>query len=142
MPIKPFYNDVLMDHYHHPAHKQDLPNANLALRSVNPSCGDQITLHLLVNEAGIIEDGSFTGDGCAISQASADIMLEMIIGKDRTKVLCLCSLFRKMIQGMVSEAEMEELGKAAVLKDIIRMPSRVKCALLSWNTLEEILRLI
>ena len=140
MPIKPFYNELLMDHLHHPAHKHELPNANLTLRGVNPSCGDQITLHLLVNDAGIIQDGSFTGDGCAISQASADIMLDLIIGKDQTNALHLCSLFMKMIRETVSDSELEELEEAGALQDISHMPARVKCAVLGWHTMEETFR--
>ena len=137
MPIKPFYNELLMDHLHHPSYKHELPNANLTLRGINPSCGDQIRLHLRINDVGIIQDGSFTGEGCAVSQASADIMLGMIIGKDQTEALHLCSLFRKMIQGTISDSELDELGEAAVFKDILRMPSRVRCAILSWTTLGE-----
>ena len=97
-------------------------------------------LHLRINDVGIIQDGSFTGEGCAISQASADIMLGMIIGKDQTEALHLCSLFRKMIQGTISDSDLDELGEAAVFKDVLRMPSRIRCVVLSWNTLEEILR--
>ena len=75
-----FYNEILTDHNLHPMHKHELADANMQLEGVNPSCGDDIILNLKV-EDGKIVDGSFTGDGCAISQASADIMLDLIIGK-------------------------------------------------------------
>ena len=80
MPSNTFYNEILTDHNLHPGHKHDLPDANLVLEGVNPSCGDDIWLKLKV-EDGRITDGAFVGDGCAISHASADMMLDLIIGK-------------------------------------------------------------
>ena len=74
-----FYNEILTEHNMRPEFKYDLPAANVVLEGVNPNCGDDIWLKLKV-ENGVIEDGAFVGDGCAISQASADIMLGMIIG--------------------------------------------------------------
>ena len=71
MPSNTFYNEVLTDHNLHPGHKHDLPDANLVLEGVNPNCGDDIWLKLKV-EDGTITDGAFVGDGCAVSQASAD----------------------------------------------------------------------
>ena len=140
MPIKPFYNEALTGHHLHPAHKRDLPEANLTLRGVSPGCGDQITLHLRVSVAGIIEEGPCTGDGCAVSQASADMMLDLIIGADRDRALHLCSLFMEMARGPVPESELAELGEAGALKDISRIPSRVRCATLGWRTLQALFR--
>ena len=71
MESRNFYNEILTDHNLHPVHKEDIPDANLVLEGLNPSCGDHIWLKLKV-EDGIIKDGGFVGDGCAISQASAD----------------------------------------------------------------------
>ena len=79
MENRNFYNQILTEHNLHPEHKHDLADANLVLEGVNPSCGDDIVLKLKV-EDGVITDGAFVGDGCAISQASADIMLDLIIG--------------------------------------------------------------
>lgn len=76
---------------------------------MNPSCGDEITLKLKVDGDTIV-DGAFVGDGCAISQASADIMLAMIIGKKKEEALHLGELFFKMIRGEASDEEIEELG--------------------------------
>ena len=91
-------------------------------------------------ENGIIEDGAFVGDGCAISQASADIMLGMIIGKSKEEALRLGKLFLRMIQGEADDEEIEQLEEASALKDIAHMPARVKCAVLGWHTLEEALK--
>ena len=91
-------------------------------------------------ENGIIEDGAFVGDGCAISEASADIMLGMIIGKSKDEALKLGNLFLKMIKGEATDEEIDELDEASALKDISHMPARVKCAVLGWHTIDEALK--
>ncbi len=138
MDNKTFYNGVLNEHNLHPYHKEKLPDANLVLEGVNPTCGDDIILQLKVVD-GVIEEGSFVGDGCAVSQASADIMLDMIIGETKEEALRLADIFIRMITGEVSEQELDELDEAAALKDIAHMPSRVKCAVLGWHTMQEML---
>ena len=107
------------------------------MEGVNPSCGDDIILNLKV-ENGIITDGSFEGSGCAISQASADIMLDLVIGKTKEEALRLGELFFNMIKGNISEEELEELDEASLLQDISHMPARVKCAVLGWHTMKQI----
>ena len=84
-----------------------------------------------------IVDGAFTGDGCAISQASADIMLELIIGKPIDEAVHLSELFLKMIKDEATEEVIDELDEAGALRDISHMPARVKCAVLGWHTMEE-----
>ena len=133
-----FYNEILIDHNLHPLHKTTLENANLVLEGVNPSCGDDIIIQLRVENDTIV-DGAFAGDGCAISQASADIMLDMVIGKSKEEALHLAELFLKMIRGECSDAEIDELEEAGALKDIAHMPARVKCAVLGWHTIQEML---
>ena len=138
MPRNTFYNEILTDHNLHPAHKHDLPDANLVLEGVNPSCGDDIWLKLKVENDKIV-DGAFVGDGCAISQASADMMLDLIIGKSKDEARKLADIFLRMIKGTVSEEELDALEEASVLKDIAHMPARVKCAVLGWHTMEELI---
>ena len=138
MPSNTFYNEILTDHNLHPGHKHDLPDANLVLEGVNPSCGDDIWLKLKV-EGDTITDGAFVGDGCAISQASADMMLDLIIGKSKEEALKLGEIFLRMIKGEVTEDELDQLEEASILKDIAHMPARVKCAVLGWHTMEEML---
>ena len=112
MENRNFYNQILTEHNLHPEHKHDLADANLVLEGVNPSCGDDIVLKLKV-EDGVITDGAFVGDGRAISQASADIMLDLIIGEKKEGALHLAELFLKMIKDSITEEEMEELDEAA-----------------------------
>lgn len=132
-----FYDEILIDHNLHPLHKAPLPDATHTHEGVNPSCGDDIVLHLKV-EDGIITGGTFEGSGCAISQASADIMLDLVTGKTVEEARRLSGLFTRMIRGEATEEEIDELEDGCALKDISHMPARVKCALLGWRTLEEI----
>ncbi|MBP3879368.1 MAG: SUF system NifU family Fe-S cluster assembly protein [Lachnospiraceae bacterium] len=134
-----FYREIINDHNLRPAHKKELSNANLELRGVNPSCGDDILLKLYVKD-GIIEDGAFTGDGCAISQASADMMLDLVIGKDEKEALRLAELFFGMIKGEATAADIDELEEAGALIDVSHMPARVKCAVLGWHTLKNAIK--
>ena len=134
-----FYNEILTDHNLHPGHKHDLPDADLVLEGVNPSCGDDIFLKLKVAD-GKITDGAFEGDGCAISQASTDMMLDLIIGKSTEEALKLAEIFLRMIKGQITPEEKEQLEEAGILEDISHMPSRVKCAVLGWHPMEEVLK--
>ena len=135
MENRSFYNTILTEHNLHPLHKQVLKDANLALEGVNPSCGDDIILQLKV-EDGKIKDGAFSGSGCAISQASTDMMLDLIIGKTK-EALKLSEIFLKMIHDEAVPEEIELLEEASSLQDISHMPSRVKCAVLGWRTMKE-----
>ncbi len=138
MENRSFYNEILTEHNMHPEFKHDLPDADIVLDGVNPSCGDNIQLKLKVKGDEIV-DGAFVGDGCAISQASADIMLGMIIGMKKEDALKTGETFMKMIRGEASEDEIESLEEASALRDISHMPARVKCAMLGWRTLKEAL---
>lgn len=138
MENRSFYNEILTEHNIHPEFKHDLPGADIVLEGVNPSCGDDIYLKLKT-DVDIITDGAFVGDGCAISQASADIMLGMVIGRRKEEALEMGEKFMRMIKGEASDEEMESLEEASALKDISHMPARVKCAVLGWRTLKEAL---
>lgn len=133
-----FYNEVLTEHNLNPYHKHHLDGANMALEGVNPSCGDDIVLELVVTD-GIIRDGAFEGSGCAISQASADIMLDLIIGHPVEDATALYAAFMRMIGGEATDADMDMLEEAGALADVAHMPARVKCAVLGWRTVNEML---
>lgn len=139
MENRSFYNEILTEHNIRPEFKHDLSDADIVLEGVNPNCGDDIWLKLKL-DGDVISDGAFVGDGCAISQASADIMLGMIIGKNKDEALHLADLFMRMIKGEATDDEIEELEEATALRDISHMPARVKCAVLGWHTLEEALK--
>ncbi len=139
MEIKDMYREIIRDHNMYPDHKEEIEDPDLVLRGVNPSCGDDISLQLKLKD-GVITDGSFTGSGCAISQASADLMLELVIGKSSEEALRLADIFNRMIRSEATEEEIEELDEAGALESISHMPARVKCALLGWRTIKEMLQ--
>lgn len=139
MDFKTFYNEVITDHNMHPLHKHAVEDPDIEMEGVNPSCGDEITVQLKVKD-GIITDGGFVGDGCAISQASADIMIDMVIGAKVEEAQRLAGIFIRMIKGEASPEEIEELGEAGALSDISHMPARVKCAVLGWHTVDEMIK--
>ena len=95
MENRSFYNEILTEHNLHQEFKHDLPDADIVLEGVNPSCGDDIFLKLKL-DGDTIADGAFVGDGCAISQASADIMLGMVVGRKKDEALKLGETFLKM----------------------------------------------
>lgn len=121
MERRSFYNEILTEHNLRPEFKHDLPDANITMEGVNPSCGDHIWLKLKVKN-GVIEDGAFVGDGCAISQASADIMLGMIIGRKEDEARRLGDLFLRMIKGEATDEEIDDLEEASALRDVAHMP--------------------
>ena len=138
MDIKSLYREIVNEHNLHPTHKCDLQDPTIVLNGVNPSCGDDINLQLRVKD-GVIEDASFNGSGCAVSQASADMMADLIIGKSKEEALKLADIFDRMIKGTVTDSELEQLDEAAALQDISHMPARVKCAMLGWRTVKQML---
>ena len=126
--LSEIYTELIAEESRNPENRRHLPHPTCCEKGHNPSCGDEITLELEVQD-GRIADASFTGNGCAISQASASLMINLIKGQSV-----------RMIKGEVTDVgELEELEDAAALQSISHMPARVKCALLSWRTLEKAL---
>lgn len=133
------YTAALMQHNSHPDYKYEMEGCTCSHEGVNPSCGDELTLQLRI-EDGVIEEASFVGSGCAVSQASADMMADLITGETVEEAKRLVGLFLGMIKGeALSEEDKEDLDEAAELESISRMPARVKCAELAWRTLEKLL---
>ena len=134
-----YTSTTFMEHNSHPDYKYAMDAPTLEHEGINPSCGDELTLQLRV-EDGVIEEASFTGHGCAISQASADIMADLITGETVAEAKRLARLFLAMVRGeQLTQQDMEDLDEAAQLKDISHMPARVKCAELAWRTLDGML---
>lgn len=126
-----------MEHNKSGHNKRPLDNPDIIERGHNPSCGDDITLQLKIAED-IIEDASYTGVGCAISQASTSMMIDLIKGKSIDEALNLVQTFIGMIKKeIIDEEELEKLEDSIVLRNISNMPARVKCAVLAWHTLKE-----
>ena len=140
MATTDLYNAEFMDHVSHPDYKYQMEDADCTHEGVNPSCGDELTFSVRFADDGTIDEAAFTGHGCAISQASADIMSDLMIGKTPEQARELCALFMRMVRGEETDEErLEELEDGVLLRDIAHMPARVKCAELAWRTLDEML---
>lgn len=138
-PVGNIYTAALMQHNSHPDYKYEMEGCTCSHEGVNPSCGDELTLQLRIEDS-VIEEASFVGSGCAVSQASADMMADLITGETVEEAKRLVGLFLGMIKGeALSEEDKEDLDEAAELESISRMPARVKCAELAWRTLEKLL---
>jgi nitrogen fixation NifU-like protein len=128
------YQDVILDHYKHP-HGRGLRPGDAEVHHVNPTCGDEITLR--VRLAGTtVEDISYEGQGCSISQASASVLNELLVGKDVAEARKVQETFLELMQskGAVEpdEAMEDVLEDAVAFAGVSKYPARVKCALLSW----------
>lgn len=133
------YNELIMEHSMNSYNKKKLENADYCEVGHNPNCGDEITLELKLN-GDIIEDMAFSGHGCAISQASTSIMIDVLKGKTIKKAKEIIKTFIDMIKRETkSEEELEKLEEAIAFRNVANMPARVKCALLAWHTIEDML---
>ena len=124
------YNEVLLEHNLYPKNRGKLAKAEIERELKNASCGDKIFVQLKI-EDGKIVDGKFSGVGCAISLASADLMIETIRRKTIKEAEELREKFRKMI--LSGEDSMKDLGVSLALGIVARMPARAKCAELAWQ---------
>mgnify|MGYP000963226367 CR=1 FL=1 len=136
MNLNDLYSQVIKDHNLSLHNKHTLDDASVEMPGRNPSCGDEIELFLKMKD-GAIEDASYTGIGCAISQASVSIMIDLVRGKTPAEARELCRLFLNMIRRIpLSADEIRKLEEAAALENVSNMPARVKCATMPWHTLE------
>lgn len=134
------YNAAFMDHVAHPDYKYQMDDPTHTHEGINPSCGDDLVFSVKIGDDGVIEEAAYQGSGCAISQASADMMADLITDKTPQQAIELCRLFMDMVRGTETDPDkLALLEDAASLKDISHMPARVKCAELAWRTLEEML---
>ncbi|WP_143318968.1 Fe-S cluster assembly sulfur transfer protein SufU [Clostridium sp. HBUAS56010] len=139
MDLKALYNQIIVENSRATHNRHKVEHATSVLEGVNPSCGDDITIELYVDK-GIIKDAGFTGSGCAISQASASMMVDLVTGKTVEDARELLGTFYGMIKGEITDdKQLEVLDDIVALQGISHMPGRVKCAVLAWHTLEEAL---
>lgn len=140
MDLKSLYTDMLLQESNNKVNRRDLEDPTFKELGHNPSCGDEITLQLEM-DGNVIKDASFVGEGCAISRASTSMMIDLIKGKDIFEAKKLTEKFIGMIKKEVPVDEdlMDELGDAVVLENVSNMPARVKCAVLAWRTLGNII---
>ncbi|HHU74917.1 MAG TPA: SUF system NifU family Fe-S cluster assembly protein [Clostridiales bacterium] len=140
MELESIYTDLILEHSQSSHNKRHLDHADWCERGHNPSCGDDILLELKWKD-NIVEEAAFTGSGCAISQASTSMMIDLINGKSVEEAKHLADTFLAMIKKIITEdSDLEVLEDAMAFKNISNMPARVKCAVLAWHTLNEALK--
>ena len=137
--ITNIYNDLIMEHSLNSYNKKKLENPTCCEMGHNPNCGDEIEIEIKLKD-NIIEDMAFTGHGCAISQASTSIMIDTLKGKTVEEARNIINIFIEMIKRETkNEEDLKKLEDAVAFRNISNMPARVKCALLAWHTIEDLL---
>jgi len=136
MAVDELYQEIILDHYRSPRNQVDGSGSGTHVHHDNPLCGDEIDLFVQV-EHGRIQRATFQGRGCAISTASASMMTEAVEGKAVEEALALGETMRAMMHGSPPETD---LGDLAALEGVARFPVRVKCALLAWVALSDVLQ--
>ncbi|MFR9724259.1 Fe-S cluster assembly sulfur transfer protein SufU [Streptomyces sp. MS19] len=134
MQLQSMYQDVILDHYKHP-HGRGLRRGDAEVHHVNPTCGDEITLRVRY-DGETVADVSYEGQGCSISQASASVLNELLVGKELSEAMAIQATFLDLMQskGQIEpdDAMEEVLEDAVAFAGVSKYPARVKCALLSW----------
>ncbi len=133
--LRELYQEVILDHSRHPRHSGVLANATHKADGYNPLCGDRVTVYLALDEAGKVADIKFQGKGCAISQASASLMTDLLLGRSKEDAEKLMQGFLHLVKGEdaagLSADDREILD---VMSGLSEFPMRVKCATLAWHT--------
>ena len=133
--LRELYQEVILDHSRHPRHFGALDNATHKAEGFNPLCGDKVTVMLALDEAGRVADIKFQGKGCAISQASASMMTEMLAGRTLAEAQKLMDGFLHLVKGEeVSDLPPDDREYLDVMSGLSEFPMRVKCATLAWHT--------
>lgn len=133
------YQSVILDHNRAPRNCRAMADADREAEGFNPVCGDRLRVWLKLADGDVIDDVSFEGVGCAISQASASLMTTAVKGKSRAEALDLFERFHEMVAGSGPDAG-AGLGKLAVFSGVREFPSRVKCASLAWHAMKSALQ--
>ncbi len=144
MDVDALYQQIILDHYRNPVGKGLREPFAAQVHHVNPTCGDEIDLRVTLghDDAGrtIIDDVSYDGQGCSISQASASVLHELLVGQTEADALAIEGAFHEMVssRGRI-EPDEDVLGDAAAFAGVAKYPARVKCALLSWMAFKDAL---
>ncbi len=139
LPLKSLYQELILQHYRKPRNRGALEAPDAEISMNNPVCGDEITLQLGI-AGDTIEAARFSGQGCAISQASASMMAHLLEGKTVAEAAELQARFTRMMHGDEEAAKDRSLGDLRALAGVAKFPVRVKCALLAWNAMQEATR--
>ena len=140
--LEDLYREIILDHYRTPRNRGELEPPAVKVDGHNPLCGDEISVYLSVDGLGddaVVADIKIGGQGCSISQSSASMMTKAVMGKSVGEINAVMRRFKSMmgIDGIeLSDADNEiDLGELEALQGVVKFPVRIKCAVLSWNTL-------
>src|SRR5579871_1419675 len=135
MQLESMYQEIILDHYRHPHNKGLREPFDAQVHHVNPTCGDEITLRVALKDADgepVVADVSYDALGCSISQASASVLTDLVIGKPVTEAMDISAAFLELMHDRDAEPDDEVLGDAVVFAGVAKYPARIKCALLGW----------
>jgi len=135
LELDELYRELILDHYKHPRHNEQLPAADVVAEGYNPLCGDEIEMQLTFDGDALSGIG-ITGRGCAISRASGSMMSDLVLGKSVDEIRRLTDEFKEMMTNADAPAP-EDLGDLEALQGVARFAVRVKCATLAWHTLAD-----
>jgi len=136
-PLEELYRELILDHHKNPRNYGELENPDVRVEGANPLCGDEVLLTMNIN-GGRITQVRLKSIGCSISRASGSMMTEVVIGKTIDEARCSANLFKEMMLGNGTAADLpEDMEDLEALEGVKKYPVRVKCALLAWNTLLE-----
>jgi len=137
MELESMYQEIILEHYRRPLHAGLREPYDAEVQHVNPTCGDEVTLRVALKDDGsgapALADVSYEALGCSISQASASVMTDMIIGKTVGDAMAISDEFLKLMQSRgAATADEDVLGDAVAFEGVSQYPARIKCALLGW----------
>ena len=134
MQLESMYQEIILDHYRNPHHRGLREPFDAEVHHVNPTCGDEVTLRVRIAD-GVVEDVSYEGSGCSISQASESVMADLVIGRPVPDAMKAADAFLAMMRG--GEPDEDMLEDAVAFAGVARYPARVKCALLAWMAFKD-----
>ncbi len=136
MQLQSMYQEIILDHYRNPHHKGLREPFDAEVHHVNPVCGDEVTLRVTLKDVGgepVVADVSYDTLGCSISQASASVMSDLVIGKPVSEAMRISQAFLELMQSRgEKEPDEDVLEDAAAFAGVSKYPARIKCALLGW----------
>jgi nitrogen fixation NifU-like protein len=141
--LESMYQEIILDHYRSPHHKGLRDGFGAEVHHINPTCGDEVTLRVHLDdesrgEQAIIKDVSYESQGCSISQASASVLTDLVIGKNVAEAFAVHEAFLELMQSKGgAEGDEDVLEDAVAFAGVSKFPARVKCALLSWMALKD-----
>ncbi len=139
MQMEQMYQEVILDHYKHPHGRGLREPFGAQVHHVNPTCGDEVTLRVALSADGeTVQDVSYDGEGCSISQAATSVLTDLVIGMRVEQAMATLDAFREMVGSKgTMDGDEDVLGDGVAFAGVSKYPARVKCALLGWMAFKD-----